>query len=277
MSERRYDLHTHSSVSDGTDLPETIAELAAKAGLAGFALTDHDTFAGHRAAAAAAAKFGIEFIPGVELTTKIGYFSPHILGYWLADEPGDLADKMTDLRRSRVERGQIMAQRLAQDFPISWESLRENTQAASIGRPHLADELIRAGVVQTRAEAFDCYLMPGGKYYEPSETLPATEAVRLITAAGGVAVLAHPAAFRNRYVLGQEDLEALCAAGLRGIELRHPENNPAHLPGFVEMAQELGLVVTGASDYHGAGKINRIGQESTAAEVVAQLREFAKS
>lgn len=267
----RFDLHTHSVYSDGTTTPEEIARAAAAAGLDGFALTDHDTTAGWGDARSAAAAHRVDFLPGIELTTHTGNRSAHLLAY--GPDPLDLAlgAELTLLRDSRVHRARAMADRLSVDFDIDWDPIFA-VAGRSVGRPHLADALVAGGFAGDRSAAFTTILSPGGPYYLPIYALDTLAAIRLVRAAGGLPVLAHPAAHRQRTPFSDREIARLTRAGLWGIELDHPENLADWLPPLRDSAVRHGLVVTGASDYHGAGKPNRLGERHSSGALVEQIR-----
>ena len=267
----RFDLHTHSVYSDGTTTPAEIARDAAAAGLAGFALTDHDTTSGWDDAREAAASHRVDFLPGIELTTHTGRRSAHLLAY--GPDPLDLAlgAELALLRDSRVHRARAMADRLSADFAIDWDAVFA-VAGRSVGRPHLADALVAGGYAVDRSAAFTSILSPSGPYYLPIYALDTVAAIRLVRAAGGLPVLAHPAAGRQRTPFADAEIERLTEAGLWGIELDHPENLPDWLPALRESAERRGLVITGASDYHGAGKPNRLGERTSARALVEEIR-----
>lgn len=266
-----FDLHTHSVFSDGTTTPGAIAREAGEVGLEGFTLTDHDTTAGWDGARAAAASVGVEFLPGIELTTHTGMRSAHLLAYGPDPEHLDLGAKLAMLRDSRVARARAMADLLAPDFDIDWDAVLL-AAGRSVGRPHLADALVAGGYAEDRSAAFATTLSPRGPYYMPIYALSTVEAVELVRAAGGLPVLAHPAAHRMRTPFAPAELGELADAGLWGIELDHPENRADWVSPLREAAVLLGLAVTGASDYHGAGKANRLGEQRTSADLVAEIR-----
>ncbi|MBK0420998.1 PHP domain-containing protein [Leucobacter sp. CSA2] len=268
-----YDLHTHSSRSDGTTMPAEIALEAAAIGLEGFALTDHDTMDGWDEAREAAAAAGIDFLPGIEITTKFRGRSRHLLGYGFRVADPELGAALTEVRESRIERAREMVRRVARDFAITWEDVIGDDDERTIGRPHIADALVAAGYVSDRSAAFAQVLYPGSPYYLGTHAIETDEAIRLLNRAGGAAVLAHPAAERQREPVSVADLSSLAKAGLRGVELEHPEHRADWVPPLRAAAAELGLLATGSSDYHGAGKPNRLGACRTTAETVARLRE----
>ncbi len=279
MAERRsqggFDLHTHSSFSDGTTRPSEIAREAAALGLGGFALTDHDTIAGWDEAREAAATVGIGFLPGIEITSEHDGRSRHLLGYGI--DPGargsELFSALDEVRRSRLQRAQEMVRRLSRDYAISWEDVVGDGDARTVGRPHIADALVLAGYFPDRGTVFERVLHPGSRYYIGTYAVATRDAIRMVREAGGATVLAHPAAIRQRGPVTDAELRLLADAGLWGIELSHPENRESWLPPLERSAAAIGLEATGASDYHGAGKANRLGERTTGEEIVARLRE----
>lgn len=271
-----FDLHTHSVFSDGTTRPAEIAAEAAALGLSGFALTDHDTIDGWDEARAAAHTVGIDFLPGIEITTKFGGRSRHLLGYGIDPGAGELFAALAAVRDSRLWRAREMVRRLSVDYAITWEAVLGEGDARTVGRPHIADALVLAGYAPDRGTAFAEILHPGSPYYLGTHAIDTDDAIRLVREAGGVSVLAHPAAFRQRAPLPVDDLGALAAAGLWGVELAHPENRADWLPPLAAAAATLGLEITGASDYHGAGKPNRLGECVTSSDLVARLRSSVR-
>ena len=268
---RPIDLHTHSSASDGTEPPAEVIRQAARAGLGTIALTDHDTTEGWADAAATAREVGVSFIPGVEFSTQIGPGSVHVLGYLIDPAYGPLRETMDAVRESRLTRAERMVERIGADYPLSWDDvLAESEPGATIGRPHIADALARLGIVADRGEAFDTILHWQGGYYQPHEAPHPVDAIRLIRAAGGVAVLAHPGSRGRRAMRGGE-LERLVAAGLQGLEIGHRENDELNRSLLRGYARKWDLLVTGSSDYHGTGKPNRLGEHTTEPEQLERL------
>lgn len=272
--QHRYDLHTHSFLSDGTTSPTDIVVEAASIGLSGIALTDHDTIDGWDEARAAASQYGIEFIPGVEITTKQDGRSVHLLAFGVDPNYTPLFAELVRIQQSRVTRAEEMVQRLSADFDIEWQQILDVTgDSATIGRPHIADALVKRGHFGDRGQVFDEVLHPGSQYYVRTYAVDTVDAIQLVNNAGGVAVLAHPAALRQRGPVPLEHLSMFSAAGLWGVELEHPENRADWIPPLEEHARKIGLEITGASDYHGAGKINQLGERSSSRELVDQMRE----
>ncbi|GAA1605060.1 PHP domain-containing protein [Leucobacter chromiireducens] len=267
-----YDLHTHSVHSDGTTTPAEIAREAASLQLGGFALTDHDTVSGWDEARAAAAQHGIDFLPGMEITTEHAGRSRHLLAYGIDLAAAELFEALALVRSARLERAREMVRRVARDYRISWEDVVGAENERTVGRPHIADALVAAGYFADRSTAFERVLFPGSPYYLGTYAIATRDAIRMVRAAGGRAVLAHPAAMRQRRPTDPIELAELAEAGLWGVELDHPEHRAEWVPPLTEAAERLGLERTGASDFHGAGKPNRLGERTTPAAVVARLR-----
>ena len=266
------DLHTHSTASDGTDAPGQVMEAAAAAGLTVVALTDHDTAAGWDEAAASAARVGVALVRGAEISTVSDHVSVHLLAYLHDPTHPALVAELERTRASRLTRLERMAGLLGEDYPITWDDVLAQTgPGATVGRPHLADALVAAGVVATRDEAFATMLRPGTRYYVPHFAPDAVAAVHAVRAAGGVPVFAHPGASQRGRVVPEERIEELAAAGLVGLEVDHRDHDEPTRARLRDLAGALGLLVTGSSDYHGAGKPNRLGENTTSADVLAQI------
>ncbi|MDO8144203.1 MULTISPECIES: PHP domain-containing protein [unclassified Isoptericola] len=272
------DLHTHSRASDGTDTPRGVLEAAASAGVTVVALTDHDSTAGWDEAAAAVADTGVALVRGIEISTRArtpeGGISVHLLGYLHDREHPALLAELQRTRDDRVQRARRMTERLAEDYPVTWEDVVAQTHGgATVGRPHLADALVAAGVVAHRDEAFATMLHPGAPYYVPHYAPDTADAVRAVLAAGGVPVMAHPRAGRRGRVVTEETIAELAEVGLAGLEADHRDHSADDRDRMRGLARELGLLVTGASDYHGVGKQNRLGEHTTDPDVLAEIEE----
>lgn len=268
-----FDLHTHSHCSDGTQSPSAVVRAAAEAGLEGLALTDHDTTAGWDEAVAAGRRDGVAVVRGMEISCVTAQgISVHLLSYLHDPEHRGLQEEMERSVRSRLTRAERMAQRLSEDFPITWELVQAQTApGATVGRPHLADALVHAGVVPDRSAAFASILLPSSPYYVAHYAPDPAEAVRLVRDAGGVPVFAHPRAVSRGRVVGEETFEEMIAAGLVGLEVEHRDNPDADRQWLRELARRHDLLITGSSDYHGAGKPNRIGEHTTSRDVVDRI------
>ncbi|HEY0246681.1 MAG TPA: PHP domain-containing protein [Gryllotalpicola sp.] len=271
------DLHTHSSVSDGTQTPGELIRAAAAAGLGTVALTDHDSTAGWAEASEEAARLGLDFVPGMELSTRYGWKSVHMLAYFFDQADPALVAETDRIREARRTRAEAMVARLAEDYELTWEDvLAHTTPGASVGRPHIADALVTRGHAASRSDAFATLLHPRAGYFEPLYAPTPLDGVRLIRGAGGVPVLAHPATRGRDNVLDPGYLRALVAEGLVGLEVDHRENTDDGRAYLTEFAAANGLLLTGSSDYHGAGKPNLLGENTTDPAVVERLRELSR-
>ncbi len=259
------DLHTHSSRSDGTEPPAVLVAQAARAGLEVVAMTDHDTISGWPEAAEAAASEGVALVRGAELSTQHHGRSVHLLAYLFDPEDQRLADEMRQVREDRIPRLQRIVEHMAADgFDITWEDvLAQGEHPATLGRPHLADALVAKGVAASRSEVFGRLLSSRSRYYERHYAIATEDAVRLVLGAGGVPVAAHPFASRRQRALGPEDVAELAAVGLAGLEADHRDHDDEGRRLARRLATEHDLIVTGSSDYHGEGKENRLGENTT--------------
>jgi predicted metal-dependent phosphoesterase TrpH len=259
------DLHAHSVASDGTDTPAAVIEAAAEAGLDVVALTDHDSTSGWVQAEAAARRLGVGFVPGLELSCRaVAGISVHLLAYLPDPDDPALTDALDRIRDDRVWRARRMVERIAVDYELSWDDVAAQVgDGATVGRPHLADALVARGHVADRDEAFGRILGRGSPYHVPHYAPDVVAAVRLVGAAGGVAVMAHPLAARRGRVVPDSTIAEMAGAGLAGLEVDHRDHLPGERTHLRGLAAELGLLVTGASDYHGSGKPNRLGENRT--------------
>lgn len=270
------DLHVHSTVSDGTVDPADLLAEAAAAGLSAIALTDHDSTAGWAQAAAAVPSSGVTLIPGMELSTREQWASVHLLGYLVDPFDEALLAETARIRESRLTRAEEIVRRISRDYDLTWDDvLAQTVEGTTIGRPHIADALVARGHVSDRTAAFAGILDPRAGYARPHYAPDPVTGVRLIRAAGGVPVLAHPGTRGADHVMPESKIAELAAAGLFGIEIDHPENRPDAKGPLRAIAARHGLAVTGSSDYHGTGKANRLGEHRTAAEVVERIADEA--
>ncbi|PWS43826.1 phosphatase [Streptomyces sp. ZEA17I] len=272
----RIDLHTHSTASDGTDTPAELVANAAAAGLDVVALTDHDTVGGHQQAVDALPE-GLTLVTGAELSCRLGGVGLHMLAYLFDPADPELERERELVRDDRVPRAQEMVRKLrALEVPISWEQVARIAGDGSVGRPHVAAALVELGVVDTVSDAFTPdWLGNGGRAYAEKHELDPFEAVRLVRAAGGVTVLAHPAAAKRGEVVPETELAALAAAGLDGIEVDHMDHDGPTRARLRGLARELGLLTTGSSDYHGSRKTVRLGEYTTDPEIYGEITRRA--
>ncbi len=272
----RIDLHTHSTASDGTDTPADLVRKAAAAGLDVVALTDHDTTRGH-AEALSALPAGLTLVTGAELSCRLDGISMHMLAYLFdPEEPALLAEREL-VRDDRVPRAKGMIAKLnALGVPVTWEQVARIAGEGSVGRPHVASALVELGVVPSVNDAFTLqWLADGGRaYVEKHETDPFV-ALRLVKDAGGVAVFAHPAAAKRGRTVPESAIVALAEAGLDGIEVDHMDHDPDTRARLRGLAKELGLLVTGSSDYHGSRKTCLLGEFTTDPEVYGEITRRA--
>ncbi len=275
----RADLHVHSTASDGSVAPEDLPALAARAGLSALALTDHDTLQGMRAAQKAAADHGVTVVPGVELTGYArsahgdGEVELHVVGLYVDMEDDALAGRLEELRAARAERVLQIAERLRElGKDISGEGVLARAGGESVGRVHVAQELVKRGVCRSVGEAFENYLGAGCPAYVPKQHLTPAEAVKLVRAAGGCAVLSHPGLLQDMEMFLPELLEA----GLDALEVHYPRHSPDAEKELMDLAAMYDLLVSGGSDYHGDAKPDiHLGQEAVSFVELHKLEQRA--
>ena len=269
------DLHTHTVYSDGTFTPRELLRLARERDLDVIALTDHDTMNGLADASAAAAEFGVELVPGIELSAVFEGSGVHILCYYPDPDDHALREELDRLREERARRGERMVEKLqALGYPVTFERVRQIAQGGNVVRPHIAQALVEAGVVPSIKDAFSEELIgAGGKAYVEKDALHPLAAIDLIHRAGGVSVLAHPGTSREVSPVSDALIEEFAAAGLDGIEAAHPDHPPDLEAKFVALAEDLGLCWTGSSDCHGSiYDPVRLGMRTTPAEQLERLK-----
>lgn len=270
----RIDLHTHSTASDGTEPPAEVVASAARAGLDVVALTDHDTTAGWAEAERAAHEHGVALVRGTEVSARARGVSVHLLAYLQDPAHPALVAELERTRVARDGRARAMVDLIAEDHPLTWEDVLEHTSPGTVvGRPHIADALVRLGVVASRDAAFAELLRSDGPYHVPHYAPSAADAVRAVRAAGGVPVFAHPGADGRGRIVPDAVFDELAAVGLAGLEVHHRDHTPAQRERLTGIAERLGLLVTGSSDYHGAGKANRLGENLTPPAVLADIEK----
>ena len=243
------DLHTHSTASDGALAPEAVVAAAHAVGLAAVALTDHDTVAGVAAAEEAGSALGVRVVPGVELSAMDGAREVHVLGLHVAAD-GDLERQLAAFRTARHARAVRIVERLNQlGVPVTVDSVLTNAAGGAVGRPHIARAMVDGGWVRDTRDAFDRFLGAGRPAFVPKLRLSVADAIQLIHRAGGLAILAHPGPDGTR-----ARVEALVAAGLDGLEVRHPGHGAEDVARLGALVDHFGLVPSGGSDWHGTGE-----------------------
>jgi len=265
-------MHSHSTASDGTSSPAEVMRRASAAGLDAIALTDHDTVAGHRAAAQALPP-GVTLVPGMELSCRLDGHSVHLLGYLFDPAGAELAAECARIRESRLYRARAMVDRLAElGAPVTWEQVSALAGDGVVGRPHIARAMVDAGVISSPGDAFGPdWIGAGGRAHVTRYALDPARAIGLIRAAGGVTVLAHPRAGARGWMMPDDAIADLAAAGLHGIEVWHPDQGEEQRALLTALAADLGLVASGGSDDHGALTGYRIGCETIASEEYQRL------
>lgn len=272
----RIDLHCHSTASDGTLTPAELVRAGVAAGLDVMAITDHDTTGGWERAAAARPE-SLRLVRGAELSCRWrgpGVDWPialHLLAYLFDPAEPRLAADLAGLRLDRERRAEKIVGKLRSDgVPITWDEVRDYAAGGSVGRPHIAQALIRAGLVRTTNEAFASRWL-GARYFVPKADLDVFEAVRAVRAAGGVPVFAHPHATVRGRVVPDRLIADLADAGLFGLEADHEDHSPRERAHVRQLAGDLGLVVTGSSDFHGSHKTVALGEFTTDPEVFDKI------
>ncbi|MEU4955233.1 PHP domain-containing protein [Streptomyces lavendulae] len=272
----RIDLHTHSTASDGTDTPAELVANAAAAGLDVVALTDHDTVGGY-AEAIAALPPGLTLVTGAELSCRLDGVGMHMLAYLFDPQEPELSRERELVRDDRTPRAQAMVGKLrALGVDVTWEQVARIAGAGSVGRPHIATAMVELGVVPTVSDAFTAdWLADGGRAYAEKHELDPFDTIRLVKAAGGVTVFAHPAAVKRGECVPESAIAALAAAGLDGIEVDHMDHDAATRDRLRGLAADLGLLATGSSDYHGSRKTCRLGEYTTDPEIYGEITRRA--
>lgn len=241
------DLHCHTTASDGLLKPAAVVELAYNRGMKAIGITDHDTIDGWQEAEKAANNFPIKVIRGIEVNTDWQDREIHILGYLMDEESSSFNNQIADLQEKRIVRIKDILNKLELlGMDITFEEVMQYAKGNSIGRPHVAQAIVNKGYVGDFREAFDSYLRVGASAYVPRYKLTPTEAIKLIRNAQGIAVLAHPGVH-----LSEKEIKQWIEDGLQGIEVYHPEHSCKDSIRYNNLAERLGLIATGGSDFHG--------------------------
>ena len=252
------DLHAHTTASDGALSPAALVELARREGVGVLGVTDHDTVAGLDEALEAGARFGVEVIPGMEISCYYHRQEVHLLGYFVDHHAPALLEQLAAWREERLGRMRHMVERLRRyGINLDAERLATRDAGSSVGRPHVAQALVQDGHVGTVEEAFDRFLAEGKPAYVPRQRVPAAQAILLVRKAGGLPVLAHPGIYHNDGMIAD-----LVRDALAGIEVLHRDHNAAAVERYRRLAARYDLVCTGGSDFHGlaAATPQRLGQ-----------------
>ncbi len=268
------DPHAHTLHSDGTDTPYGLLRAAKDAGVDVVGITDHDTFAGWVEAEEAAVAHGVGLIRGVEVSAQWKGRPVHVLA--LLPDPQDAAmlEAFEQTRSSRKNRLRKMVQNLSVEFPdLTWENVERRAAGAPLGRPHLADELVTLGHTADRSQAFEWILHPHGPYYERQFCMDPVDVVKMIRVAGGVPVFAHPQASSRGRTIPEDIVAEMVDAGLFALERDHRDHTVADRAEVDRLAKLFGLPVTGGSDYHGAGKPNRLAENTTDPSLIHEIEE----
>lgn len=269
------DLHCHTTASDGLLSPTELIQLAAKLGLKGVGITDHDTIQGWKEAEEASAYYQIQILKGIELNTNWQGKEVHILGYEMDSSSNYFTNMLRVLRKAREKRMEEILSRFKDlGINIAVDEVQQFAQGESIGRPHIAQVLIERGYVKTIREGFERFIGKGAPAYVSRYKLTPEEGIRLIREARGVAVLAHPGVHRL-----EEGIPAWVKSGLQGIEVLHSEHNTDDEKKYFELAQKYCLLTTGGSDFHGEARkpgVN-LGGWGVPIEVIQQIIDIAQS
>ncbi len=275
------DLHTHTTASDGKESPSSVVKLAKEAGLHAVAITDHDTVGGIAEAISEGKKQGIEVIPGIEISTAARGHEFHILGYFMDWKNEQFLTRISNLRQTRQKRNEKIIQNLSSlGMDISLDEIRklvnkEGETQDSVGRPHIADMLVKKGIVANLREAFDLYLSKDGKAYAQIERIHPATALDWIKEAGGAAVIAHPGLYD-----ADEMVERFIRYGVDGLEVYHSDHTSEDEVKYKKMAKQHHLIMTAGSDFHGTrqGEVfhGPLGGKTVSYDVVTALKQAAK-
>jgi predicted metal-dependent phosphoesterase TrpH len=267
---RRVDLHVHTFFSDGVMAPEEVVARARERGLAAVAITDHDSLDGIERARVAA-RNAVEVVPGIEISTQEGGLDLHLLGYFVDGSDPALLARLARFREERIERARAIAWRLAAlGAAVDVDEVLVRARPGVVGRPHLAEALVRAGHVGSVDDAFRRFLGARAQAFVPRPAFRPDEAIAMIHAAGGVSVLAHPG-----NALSDARVAKLAARGLRGIEVWHPQHGAPLVRHYRALATRLGLIATGGSDFHAPGRTFDLGDLPVPAGVLTRLKQAA--
>ncbi len=250
------DLHTHTTASDGTYSPTELVKMAKETGLSAVAVTDHDTTRGLEESIEAGRKFGIEVIPGCELSVEFKGGQMHIIGLWLPLSPRHLEEELEYLRNKRHQRNRRIIEKLRDlGIEISYGDVFEVVEkGATVGRPHIARTLVNKGIVSSVDEAFKKFIGPQGLAYVPKEKFSPEKAIGILKREGATIILAHPFSLNLSPSHLKKEIERLRGLGLEGMEVYYSEHTQEQTREYLCICREMGLLVSGGSDFHGAVK-----------------------
>ncbi len=277
---KKIDLHMHTTASDGSSTPEELVKTCAELGLETIAVTDHDNTSAVDAAKEAALQYSLDVVPGIEISTYRGEAEYHILGYFIDTENDSLLGLTEAIIQSRIDRTHEMVDKLTEmGYPIEFSDVKKFATGVSIGRPHVARALVERGYVDEIGDAFTDQFIGGGgdAYVEKKKVLP-LEAIQVILKAGGVPVIAHPHLINHGKALDKEEIARLKDAGLKGVEVYQTKHDEKTTLKYKKIAEELDLIITGGSDYHGENSPGILpGDKGMSREEFVKLQSLAAS
>ncbi len=267
------DLHLHSYYSDGNMSPQALVQRAHQLDLAAVSITDHDTILGQEESLRAGKKYRVEVLTGIEFSMREDGLNIHIIGYLIDPANPALVKNVDKLGQARVGRAKMIVDKLmAYGLEIPFQDILEKAGEGTIGRPHIAQVLVKRGLVRSIQEAFGRYIGDGGPCYVPKTVLPSVRVFELIKEAGGVAIWAHP----GKNILRRDLLERLCRFGIAGIEVWHPHHDLDIERKVHAAALEKGLIMTGGSDFHFREAMQSdMGEVTVPYETVTALKKAA--
>ena len=270
-ADKKADLHTHTNYSDGALSPYELIKKAHELGLEILGIVDHDTVSAIEDSIEIGSEFGVEIVPGVELSAAIDNREIHIIGYFVDRENEGLAEYLTVSRKDRMRRAKRIVEKLNKiNVPLKLEAVLEKAGSAAVGRPHIAHALLDEGLTGSYVEAFSRYIGYGGPAYEKKNSLSPEDTIALVASSGGLSFLAHPGKYTSDAVLHR-----LIKSGLDGIEVIHPSHTPEEVQHYNGIVDQYFLLASGGSDYHG-GKRNDNGALGLYNVPTAWVKEMKK-
>jgi len=253
LNDRTLDLHAHTTASDGDQSPAQLVQRAHEIGLTALAVTDHDTTASLPEALEAGRRFGVEIVPGIELSAEVEIGQCHILGLLIDPSNANLNERLREVIENRDKRNERIVAKMQNElhFEITLEEVEAESGGLVVARPHFAKVLLRKGYVTSMQQAFDDYLGKGAKAYVERDRLTPEECIALIHGAGGVAILAHPNNLKRDAEGTEAEILRLKALGMDGIEARYNRHSPEENARYLDLAARHDLLTSGGSDFHG--------------------------